>query len=135
MSHLDGNMCSDYINASYIDVSLGRKCGFIADDRFLNTLLLILFFPHRVLKRRTNSLQLKVNVPFSSVKYESHFFHEFFFNTISFALLSGPKHETLADFWRMIWEEKTATIVMLTNLKERKEVCLRVFSLCTNVTK
>lgn len=37
---------------------------------------------------------------------------------------SGPKLETVADFWRMIWEQKTATIVMLTNLKERKEVCL-----------
>uniref|UniRef100_A0A8D0AFF6 Receptor-type tyrosine-protein phosphatase epsilon n=1 Tax=Sander lucioperca TaxID=283035 RepID=A0A8D0AFF6_SANLU len=29
--------------------------------------------------------------------------------------------ETVADFWRMVWEQKTATIVMLTNLKERKE--------------
>ncbi|XP_014010169.1 receptor-type tyrosine-protein phosphatase epsilon isoform X2 [Salmo salar] len=33
----------------------------------------------------------------------------------------GPIHDTVADFWRMIWEQKTATIVMLTNLKERKE--------------
>uniref|UniRef100_A0A667YGI4 Receptor-type tyrosine-protein phosphatase epsilon n=1 Tax=Myripristis murdjan TaxID=586833 RepID=A0A667YGI4_9TELE len=53
LSHTDGHLCSDYINASYIDVS--------------------------------------------------------------------PKPETVADFWRMIWEQKTATIVMLTNLKERKE--------------
>ena len=37
-------------------------------------------------------------------------------------LLSGPKQETVNDFWRMIWEQKCATIVMLTNLKERKEV-------------
>uniref|UniRef100_A0A8C9VSL8 Receptor-type tyrosine-protein phosphatase epsilon n=1 Tax=Scleropages formosus TaxID=113540 RepID=A0A8C9VSL8_SCLFO len=33
----------------------------------------------------------------------------------------GPKQDTVADFWRMVWEQKTATIVMLTNLKERKE--------------
>uniref|UniRef100_A0A8C9ZSH1 protein-tyrosine-phosphatase n=1 Tax=Sander lucioperca TaxID=283035 RepID=A0A8C9ZSH1_SANLU len=32
-----------------------------------------------------------------------------------------PKEDTVADFWRMIWEQKVATVVMLTNLKERKE--------------
>lgn len=36
--------------------------------------------------------------------------------------VSGPKEETVNDFWRMIWEQNTATIVMVTNLKERKEV-------------
>uniref|UniRef100_A0A671KZJ7 Receptor-type tyrosine-protein phosphatase epsilon n=1 Tax=Sinocyclocheilus anshuiensis TaxID=1608454 RepID=A0A671KZJ7_9TELE len=35
--------------------------------------------------------------------------------------VSGPKQDTVADFWRIIWEQKSATIVMLTNLKERKE--------------
>uniref|UniRef100_A0A8C0L4I1 protein-tyrosine-phosphatase n=1 Tax=Canis lupus dingo TaxID=286419 RepID=A0A8C0L4I1_CANLU len=38
-----------------------------------------------------------------------------------FIAAQGPKQETVNDFWRMIWEQKSATIVMLTNVKERKE--------------
>uniref|UniRef100_A0A669AYV4 protein-tyrosine-phosphatase n=1 Tax=Oreochromis niloticus TaxID=8128 RepID=A0A669AYV4_ORENI len=47
--------------------------------------------------------------------------HSHFGFTTFLGSVSGPKPETVADFWRMIWEQKTATIVMLTNLKERKE--------------
>ncbi|KAJ6668977.1 hypothetical protein lerEdw1_007786 [Lerista edwardsae] len=39
-----------------------------------------------------------------------------------FIAAQGPKQDTVNDFWRMIWEQKSATIVMLTNVKERKEV-------------
>nr|KAF6425597.1 protein tyrosine phosphatase receptor type E [Molossus molossus] len=42
-----------------------------------------------------------------------------------FIAAQGPKQETVNDFWRMVWEQKSATIVMLTNLKERKEKKMR----------
>uniref|UniRef100_A0A8B9K417 Receptor-type tyrosine-protein phosphatase epsilon n=1 Tax=Astyanax mexicanus TaxID=7994 RepID=A0A8B9K417_ASTMX len=66
LTQIDGVPHSDYVNASYIDVSI---------QYFITSL-----------------------------------FKKF-----------RPKQETVSDFWRMIWEQKSATIVMLTNLKERKE--------------
>eukprot|EP00057_Strongylocentrotus_purpuratus_P000931 XP_001187151.2 PREDICTED: receptor-type tyrosine-protein phosphatase delta [Strongylocentrotus purpuratus] len=34
----------------------------------------------------------------------------------------GPLLETMADFWRMVWEQRTNTIVMMTKLEERNRV-------------
>ncbi|XP_028966965.1 tyrosine-protein phosphatase Lar [Galendromus occidentalis] len=34
----------------------------------------------------------------------------------------GPLQETIGDFWRMVWEQQSATIVMMTKLEERTRV-------------
>lgn len=34
----------------------------------------------------------------------------------------GPMPNTVADFWEMVWQEEVALIVMLTQLRESKEV-------------
>uniref|UniRef100_A0A8C5B9W6 protein-tyrosine-phosphatase n=1 Tax=Gadus morhua TaxID=8049 RepID=A0A8C5B9W6_GADMO len=64
LTQQEGDPCSDYVNASYIN-------GYTEENKFIAA--------------------------------------------------QGPKEDTVVDFWRMIWEQKVATVVMLTNLKERKE--------------
>ncbi|XP_017858852.1 PREDICTED: tyrosine-protein phosphatase Lar isoform X6 [Drosophila arizonae] len=40
----------------------------------------------------------------------------------AYVATQGPLQETFADFWRMCWELKTATIVMMTRLEERTRI-------------
>ncbi|XP_041426759.1 receptor-type tyrosine-protein phosphatase T-like isoform X2 [Xenopus laevis] len=39
-----------------------------------------------------------------------------------FIATQGPLPETLADFWHMVWQEKSSVIVMLTGLEEQNKV-------------
>ena len=42
----------------------------------------------------------------------------------------GPLPETFGDFWRMVWEQRAATVVMMTRLEEKSRVsCLNRFFL------
>lgn len=36
----------------------------------------------------------------------------------------GPLPETFCDFWRMVWEQHTANIIMMTKLEEKSRVTL-----------
>ena len=49
-----------------------------------------------------------------------YFLFYFTFNRLKY--FQGPLPETLADFWRMVWEQRSSTIVMLTRLEERARV-------------
>lgn len=41
---------------------------------------------------------------------------------IFFKYFVGPKQNTMADFWLMIWQENIEQVVMLTNIMEGKKV-------------
>uniref|UniRef100_A0A3P9KH08 protein-tyrosine-phosphatase n=1 Tax=Oryzias latipes TaxID=8090 RepID=A0A3P9KH08_ORYLA len=36
----------------------------------------------------------------------------------------GPTVNTVGDFWRMVWQERSPIIVMITNLEEKNEKCV-----------
>lgn len=53
-------------------------------------------------------------------------------NSLSLSLsLKGPMQETVFDFWRMVWQENTAAIVMVTNLVEVGRVGMKFMSTVT----
>lgn len=39
----------------------------------------------------------------------------------------GSLPETFGDFWRMIWEQRSATVVMMTKLEERSRVRMNIY--------
>lgn len=41
----------------------------------------------------------------------------------------GSLPETFGDFWRMIWEQRSATVVMMTKLEERSRVRINIYFL------
>ena len=43
-----------------------------------------------------------------------------FCNYVTAAMVTGPMPNTVSDFWRMIWENKLPTVVMLTRCQEGK---------------
>jgi len=47
-----------------------------------------------------------------------------FLRPCEYIATQGPVTSTFGDFWKMIWERRCSTIVMLTNLKEDDKVCI-----------
>jgi len=39
----------------------------------------------------------------------------------------GPTKPTIDDIWRMVWQEDSKTIIMLTNPTETGKVCLDTY--------
>ena len=49
-----------------------------------------------------------------------HIFNYIYYDNAHFGI--GPKPEEVSIFWQMIWEQKPAVVVMLTNVVENGKV-------------
>lgn len=65
--------------------------------------------------------------------YFSHVVQGYASQKKAYIATQGPMLNTVNDFWTMVWQEETPLIIMLTKLKERKEVLLyRCISILIN---
>ena len=61
-----------------------------------------------------------------STYINANFIHAFDGTPREYIATQGPKAETVADFWRMVWENKVLAVVMVTGLMEKGvEKCAR----------
>ncbi|XP_034755343.1 receptor-type tyrosine-protein phosphatase kappa isoform X16 [Etheostoma cragini] len=87
---IEDDPSSDYINANYIDVSGNASNATIGSQRNQRNHTPSLIWLYR-----------------DGYQRPSHYI-----------ATQGPVHETVYDFWRMVWQEQSACIVMVTNLVE-----------------
>ena len=96
----DSGCDGDYINASYIDVSSQE--------------LLLSMYVHSLSPQGYNQEQRFIATQGSYIQWCT-FWHIILFSLMSY---TGPLVNTTVDFWRMVWQERSQSIVMVTNLVE-----------------
>lgn len=93
---------SDYINASFIDVSTA-KLSFILNFFLFSSCI--------------ESISQIVNSKIHCV------FLQGYRQRCAYIATQGPLQDTVDDFWRMLMEQNSNIIVMLTQLHEGDRVC------------
>ena len=87
-----GDQGSDYINASFVDVSCNNV---IVNVLLIGLCTYVCIFPQG--------------------------YHQ----KAAYIVTQGPLQNSCGDFWRLIWEKKIASIIMLTKLTEKETVSLK----------
>ena len=124
---IDGIVGSDYINANYMD-GFRKQCAYIATQVCLIFLFFnSVFFPPSTFPAFSfvGLLSVFCEIFVCFLYCELKFIqsaNEVSEMTCLYLDRQGPLPDTFGDFWRMVWEQRTSTVVMMTKLEERSRV-------------
>lgn len=102
---------TDYINASFIDVSTPSWPPVWISHRSINKAHCFLYKQCKILCLVHSQVLFTRWSALQGYRQKDYFI-----------ATQGPLSHTVEDFWRMVWEWRCHSIVMLTELKEREQV-------------
>lgn len=108
LSQIDGDPCSDYINANFVD-GYKQKNAFISTQGEYYLTKFFIFKSCLIYLIQCLFIQFKNHLLQIKYKWEICLFHS----------SSGPLPKTACDFWRMVWEQQALVVVMTTRVVER----------------
>uniref|UniRef100_A0A673MTJ5 Receptor-type tyrosine-protein phosphatase kappa n=1 Tax=Sinocyclocheilus rhinocerous TaxID=307959 RepID=A0A673MTJ5_9TELE len=131
MTHMVNSMDRSYADQSTLHAEEPVSVTFMDSHSFSNrceysTCLRILKLPLDMCRKtgqvhpaiRVADLLQHINLMKTSDSYGFKEEYEGYQRPSHYIATQGPVHETVYDFWRMIWQEQSACIVMVTNLVE-----------------
>ncbi|XP_069769077.1 receptor-type tyrosine-protein phosphatase H-like [Narcine bancroftii] len=111
----DIGFAEEYQSLATVGVDQSKEAFLHADNKVKNRYTNI--FPYDATRVKLNSQPDSSSSDYINASYMPGYNTE-----NAFIAAQGPLPSTVADFWRMIWEQETQVIVMLTNCVEQNRV-------------
>ncbi|XP_076869083.1 receptor-type tyrosine-protein phosphatase H-like [Brachyhypopomus gauderio] len=107
--------CREYEDLSAVGTEQSHTAADLPDNKKKNRFI-------NVLPYESSRVKLSVESATASDYINANYMHGYNGNLKQYIAAQGPLPCTVSDFWRMVWEQKSQIIVMLTNCTENGRI-------------